>query len=310
MLTLAVLLTIQQTLQSLRAVHAGDDETIVPPAARSLLTTAKQELRALAVASLRNQPADPASAAAHLRQALLMPEAPETPYGGLTTEVTTHGDAIAVVATFDIPCGNDAVFYLFRHDGRAWNLVLDRERNDYDKISGAAGFLEYAVSAPDANGSLLVISVDVTPWCTSAWQSIRWRFDRAGRDHSTLVTQRIDTIYLGNDDLEIGVTPAGFSVEYSTHSADTGRLSYKRLLHYAVDAGNHVTRIAPIARGALDAVDEWLQERSEHPNGEYEAPVRLPQGEWRVTLDTDDGPKRVFIVQETKGDFRVVSEWR
>ncbi|HEV8432831.1 MAG TPA: hypothetical protein VGR95_05410 [Thermoanaerobaculia bacterium] len=309
MLTLAVLLTIQQTLQSLRAVQVGEDDTIVPPAARTLLRTAKDELREAAVASLRNQPADATAAAASLRE-VLRPEVAETPYGGLTTEVTTHGDAIALLASFDIPCGNDAALFLFRHDGRAWKLVLDRERNDYDTIAGAAGSLAFAVSSPDAKGSLLVISIDINPWCTSAWQTIRWRVDRADRDHSSLVTQQRDTIYLGDDDLEIAVRPHGFSLEYSTHSADLGRLSYKRLLHYAVDSENHLMRIEPTARTAVDAVDEWLRQRHDHPFGEYEEPVRLPQGKWRVKLVMDDGSKRTFMVREKKGEFRVLTETR
>lgn len=305
MLILAALLTIQQTLQSLRTISVPEDETRVPPEARRLLKTAKAELRELATASLRGQLADPDAAAAHLHDALLVPDVPETAYGGLAIDVTTHGDTIAVDAQFAVPCGDDSALFLFRYDG-AWKLVLDRESNDYDEISGGAGSLAFDVSPPDANGSVLVISADVSPWCTSNWQALRWRVDRVGRDHATLVTQQHDSVYL-DDDLKLDATATGFSIEYGTHSADLGRLIRRRLLHYAVDTQNHITRIEPIARSSEDAADEWLRLRGAHVNGSFTKPVRLANGNWSLTLETDEGPDRAFVVAEKNGEFRVVS---
>jgi hypothetical protein len=174
------------TLGALRGVFVDDASgfaTQVPPVARTLMANAKAELRELASTLLRDQPADAKAAATHLGTALhdalnagRALEECDSQYGTLfPPEVTAPaGDLVAVKVVLAIPCGGDASLFLFRHEDGHWRLVLDRERNDYEEVSGGAGDFLFRVSSPDARGSFLVIAADISPWCSSNWQSLRY----------------------------------------------------------------------------------------------------------------------------------------
>jgi hypothetical protein len=128
----------------------------------------------------------------------------------------------------------------------------------------------------------------VSPWCTSNWQSLRYRVVRAGADpyFPDLLLAADRTIYLGNDPLfqlegepdrrDVGQASSlphllarclgptlrpqsnGFSLKFrGEYSLDGGILTRDHILSYRVD-GNQVARVDPPALTAEDFLDEWV----------------------------------------------------
>ncbi len=322
--------SVATTLGALRGIQPVPEDpfpTDVPLAARVLLANAKAELRDLATALLRDQPADAKLAAANVQRAMTDAlkaagalEACDTQYGSLEEpKVSSAGDdLVAVVVVLAIPCGDDDSLFLFRHDADGWHLVLDRERNDYETVAGGAGGLEYRVSAPDEHGSRLVLVSDINPWCSSMWQSIRWevvRLNRGWRDPEQVASGR-DTIYLDTD-LTLEVTPDTFGLDFTGSSIDPGRVKRDYHRHYRVLPGNRLERVEPIAGSPLDFVEEWLIENDidlqDYGSGEFSQPARCSEGTWQIEFDfyaNDDGDEEkvtYFFVAEEKGTFRMVA---
>jgi len=307
LLLAAALLTLEQTLHSLRAIRVADDDMDVPAAARPLLRSAKAQLRERATSLLRGQPGDANVAAAHLRAAMRLPKDDNLPYGTVTQpDITVHGDIIAVEVTFGVPCGGDAVLFLFRYND-GWRCVLDRERNDYAVVTGSAGWFAFDVSPPDARGNVLVISSDISTSCNSNFQLLRWRVDRIGRRSSHLVMRQRDGIYIGDEDWNLHATANGFSIEYATYSFDPDRTPRWRLLHYEVGDNDDVKRVEPIAKTPEDAAEEWMLARGiRELAGNYA--VSRHAGKIEVTFTSGGGKARRFLVAETNGTFRVIAQ--
>src|SRR6185369_7197339 len=68
-----------------------------------------------------------------------------------------HSDLLVIVAELSIPCGSDAVLFVFRHDDE-WRLVYERREDGYESISSALGAFAWKVSPPDAQGRFLVVT--------------------------------------------------------------------------------------------------------------------------------------------------------
>jgi hypothetical protein len=227
---------------------------------------------------------------------------------------------VAVQVTLQIICGSDSSLFLYRFEDGAWRLVLDRERNDYDSIAGAAGSFDFRVSAPDAHGSFLVLTTDINPWCTSNWQMLHWQVDRINRGWRDAEPIALDQcgIFLGYDDLKIDVTPETYSLEFSGSSIDGARVTRQYLRHYRVEPGNRVTRIEPIAETPLQFVEEWLQMTGQNDDeenrisGEFDQPLRCADGTLQISISAYTGENEpdesiYFFVAEEKGSFRMIA---
>jgi hypothetical protein len=111
-----------------------------------------------------------------------------------------HPELLAATTKLGVCCGTDSSLYLFERSGSQWQLVLAQEAADYTEVSGAQGMFSYAVSPPDGQNGFFVVTANVNPWCTSNWQSIRYKALRPGSDpHQPLtILSEEDTIYLGD----------------------------------------------------------------------------------------------------------------
>ena len=315
------------TLGALRGIVVPERPfaTDIPPVARVLMANAKAELRELAGTLLRDQPAGAKAAAANLTTALrdalneteVLKEC-DSQYGALLTPVVTApaADLVAVQVVLAIPCGQDASLFLFRHEDGRWRLVLDHERNDYEEVSGGSGDLSFRVSAPDPRGSYLVISADITPWCSSNWQSMRYdvfRINSGWRDPEP-IAGGVEVIYL-EDEIGLDVAPDSFSLTFAGSSIDPSRVVRGYQRHYRVEAGNRLTRVDPIADTPLEFVEEWLLMNEDHKplvegGGEFAVPARCSDGVWEIHYDLyrDDGEEPAyFYVAEENGAFRMVA---
>lgn len=315
--TIAV--SIATTLGALRGVEPPHDlpnPTDTPPAARLLLASAKTGLRDLATALLRAQPEQ---TAAELQQAMTdalrgagaLAQC-ESLYGNLEPpKVASHGDdLLAVVATLDIACGDDTAFFLFRRERGLWTLVLDRENNDYETVSGAAGAFQYRISEPDAHGSRLVLTADINPWCSSNWQSLRWELRRL--HPGWRMPEEIDAGETGiniEGEVKLVATPDTFGLEYVGSSICPAHVAREYHRYYRILPGNQFERIEPIATYPLEYLEEWLiDNRNDSLNldGEFEDVAKCRNGVWQikhVPYDEENGKDIYFIVTEENGKY-------
>jgi len=159
-----------------------------------------------------------------------------------------HPELIAVVVTLEIPCGRDSSLYIFRKQARAWQLVLAHEANGYQEISGAQGYFDYRIAFDSADKFFLVI-VNVTPWCTSAWQMLRFSAVRPApdADKPTDIVSGKETIYLGIDPptYQLVVRQKWFSIRFVGEATEAqianGFITRNRLIRFRIDGNRAVS---------------------------------------------------------------------
>ena len=81
---------------------------------------------------------------------------------------------MAVTATFDIRCGEDAVLFVFALENGGWKEALRWQSPAYDEVSGAFWRFGYSIAPADAHGGWYVVVKSVSPWCTSNWRGTRY----------------------------------------------------------------------------------------------------------------------------------------
>ncbi len=265
---------------TLRSVDVEEDSTDVPPAGRSGLRALKAAFGAYVssvISSVSENP-DPERIAAALREGLagqgvvLWPhhgEAPANgrPYGDVASlgvqRPPGEPDLLAVTASFAIPCGSDGVLWLFeRRDGR-WRLVLTTAAHAYESVSQAKGCFRAAISR-DETGRPLVLTGEVSPWCTSNWQNLWVEVQRPGVDPERplrlLSLER--SIYMGSRDeplsLKLKLARGALRVEFeSSRSLDGGRVARPQLIVGRI-SGDRVELASPVAEDPLGFVDDWV----------------------------------------------------
>jgi hypothetical protein len=164
-----------------------------------------------------------------------------------------HHNLLAVITTIGICCGEDSSLYLFRRSDEQWKLILADESSDYKEVSGAQGRFRYVISAPDWQGDFFVVTANVNSWCTSNWQSIRYKVVRPGlrSDQPEVILSARESIYLGMSDPVYKIELRGntFTLSFNTSASDQemdeGCVSHKLSLKYLVD-GNRAKKLAAI----------------------------------------------------------------
>jgi hypothetical protein len=135
-----------------------------------------------------------------------------------------RSDLIAVTTMLGVTCGDDTSLYIFRRVETGWKLILAQEANDFALVSGAQGMFSYDISAQDSK-DFYVVTVNVNPWCTSNWQSIRYSALRIGRDayEPVVLAKGEETIYIGVDPpvYQLVVRPKSFSISFAGEGSDT-----------------------------------------------------------------------------------------
>jgi hypothetical protein len=251
------------------------EETAVPPAARSLITTWKKQLRGFISRELNAGLYRDASAdrirddlkAALAREGVPVgeePKAADGPYGWLNSldvqRPAGHDRLLAVAVTQEISCGTDTSLYLFEWKDERWRLAFALESNGYDEVSGALGSFDFRISPPDKKGGFFIIAADVNPWCSSNWQRIRYRAYHLGSDPLRPVPFFEETAGIFERDFELTVKEDQFRVTFQgSQSLDAGILTRDYVRAFRV-TGTKAERIGPLADEARGFIDEWISQ--------------------------------------------------
>lgn len=176
---------------------------------------------------------------------------------------------LSITATFSIECGTDAVLFIFSRDGGSWHEALRWQSGPYASIKDALGSFGSGISPPDNLGRWYVVTKHVAPWCTSNWSEISYEAlrSRAGSVIPTVLLQRHDGIWFGNDDYgSLTVNAKDFDVRFHSASIDGGLHNRVWIRHFAI-SGDTITRVQPVAASPRDFVDEWIVSPWESASG-------------------------------------------
>ncbi len=272
---------VQARLLALEVPSAnGQPATEIDSRMAGLLADLKERLGAFTTAWLAEHPGEAASkdlaerlgdALAQEGARLISNEPPETDEGLVFTYGLLHGiDArplddpaplLGVAFTLGVPCGEDAVLFLFERTEGGVREAARVEQDSYENVGDALGTFRWVVVPADDNG-WAVVSASISPWCASNWQGLRWRASR--RDASGMAVPAgggEDSIYLEgglrdeNLTLERGGTRAVLT--YVSSALDPGLHSreYRRRLEVR---GGRLVQIGSAATDPRGFVHEWL----------------------------------------------------
>jgi hypothetical protein len=263
------------TARQLQAIHPLEERD-VPPAARSLMTAWKQQIRDFIGRELNGGPYRNATAERihdHLKAALAQEGVPvrrepspgtEGPYGWIgdleVQRPAGHGRLLAVTVTQEISCGSDASLYLFQQDEQGWHLAFALESNGYEQVSGGLGSFQFGVSPPDKKGGFFIVAASVNPWCSSSWQGIRYRAYRLGSDLLRPVPFFDENAGIFEWDYDLAVEADRFRVTFKgSQRLDTGILVRDYVRAFRV-TGTKAERIGPLAKEPQGFIDEWIEQ--------------------------------------------------
>jgi hypothetical protein len=255
--------SIAETIHKLQQFRTENED--IPSAARPLLTRLKHQLRDFISAEIntqenRRKSAEllQASILSDLRASGVTVEDPEDEDAsesyldssytyGTVSEISIqrphlHPELLAVTTTLGVRCGSDTSIYLFKKTGAQWDLVLAQEANGYEDVSGAQGMFDYAVSPPDAQNNFFVVTMNVNPWCTSNWQSLRYSVLRIGpnADQPQIMAKGKEEIYLGVDvPYKLSVGHHWFSINFegdaSRDEIMNGEINTRHVVKYIIN---------------------------------------------------------------------------
>jgi len=281
------------TIKALRREILPSDDTSVPIKIRPLLTKLKHQLRDLISTSLNVYPADYENLEnvgkvileELQRQGISIGKrtvsvvklgSVDVPdniddgymYGDINQvvvrRVINHPDLIAATTTIDVVCGDDTSLYIFKRINEKWKLVIAQEASDYELVSDAQGRFSYSISPPSDNSEFFVVTKSTTPWCTSAWKSIRYQVLRQGVTpyQPIKILNQKDGIYVGNENYGyISILPTGFTIEFEGDnwlgSTNPGHLTRNHVKSYQL-VGDKIQKIQPFAREPENFLDEWF----------------------------------------------------
>ena len=209
-----ILLSLAQTLAQLRVEGVEGYDPRIPVNVRPLLMNLKHGLRDLIRVTLNNthfQWESPDEITAHSLSTLQShnisfresweEDARYYTYDDLEDiqllQSLQHPNLLIATTRLWVMCGSDTSFYLFQKSGEQWQLVVAQEANNYEEISGAQGAFQYAISPPDVTGDFYIVTANINPWCSSNWQSLRYKAFRVGATPSQpkMLAQGEETIY-------------------------------------------------------------------------------------------------------------------
>ncbi len=262
---------VQQSRELLLSIRVKDDDAIqVPTTAQRGIVALKNRIAALADAYMGCAPArvSPADVArdldrlAHANAKPISDSQAVNVYGDqLQFAVKAPStDRIAIVATFDIACGDDAVLLIYESEGTGWREALRWQSNGYDTVAGGLWSFDYAVSPPDKSGQWFVAVKSVAPWCSSTWSEIRTAILRPGESAAVpkILGKHSDSIWWGADDVgTVSVTRDSADFRFHAESIDDGVHNRLWIRHFHV-TGDTVERMQPVAVSPRDFVDAWI----------------------------------------------------
>jgi len=187
--------------------------------------------------------------------------------GGISIGLLDGGRYLSVVTGVGIRCGYDQSAYIYkRGSNHGWTLLLAAEQNRYGKgeyvpqmfvsIGAASGGPDWDHPTPP-----LIVTLGFHPWCSSNWQMLYTRLWRASDTNPTprALLDRSDSLYTGVDRIAAArLTPTDLLIEYRGDTIDGGTIIRTHVLHYRIQPGDKLDRIAPVALSPNDFVDEWV----------------------------------------------------
>ncbi len=169
-------------------------------------------------------------------------------------------DVLTAALDIAIECGQDSSLFVFERRQAAWPLVAVAESNGYGKISEAQGSLQFGVSPRNADGTYFVVTNDISPWCTSAWQLGRTRVLVPANDPEkpSELLFRSDSVFMGDvDSPGFFLSPGAFSFTFRvSQSLDSGMHNRDRILSYRIKR-SLAERVPPFASDPAGFLDEW-----------------------------------------------------
>ena len=312
---------LHETAQELQAIETGEMDDDVPAPAIELLPVFKHEIRDLFASLLQRAP--DADATTLQKQVVTALSAAGVtlgdrlkghevynehdavqhfvlthPYGAIGDIVVRappgHNDLLVFTADLEISCGSDSVLYVFQKANGNWRRILDVESNGYKEVSGGLGMFDSKFGGGTAAGGWFLVTTDVNPWCSSNWQSLRWKVVRPGPgpEKPEVLMTASDGVYLGVDEpYRLSANEAGFELRfYSDELLDLGELVRPHVRNYSL-VGRAFNRIAPVAFRPDHFVDEWSR-MDEREAKEWTSPtVGSQTWKWHKLLRSPKRPR-------------------
>jgi hypothetical protein len=183
--------------------------------------------------------------------------------GDVEVSARQSGRYLVVKTDVGVRCGYDESAYVYERRGASWALLLQSEQDRYgDKDYHPQNFLAIDISPARAGAKPpLVLTLGLSPWCSSNWQMIYARLWRAAPT-STTPRPLLDTaeeFYLDDDSVSGSrLTDNDVLFEYHGNSIDNTVLIRPHVMHYRVLDGDRIERVQPVALNPQDFVDEFL----------------------------------------------------
>lgn len=193
-------------------------------------------------------------------QTLATPVGSASPTPRFDVRLLQNDALLSIVARFDVPCGEDALWLLYERRDAQWRPVLQWTGAAYDRIDGAWGSFQYAVSPRDADGRWFAATAHVRPWCSSTWSVIDYAIVRPGDTAAKpriLLAEDYGMWWGGEDFGRLRVEATHAELRFHGSSLDPVMHNREFVRRYAVKGGR-VERIAPVAATPRGFVDEWL----------------------------------------------------
>ncbi len=249
----------------LRALPLGDGMvTDESPRAQAAIAAMKARIGTFVTAALRCAPASVTAKAAQ-NDLSRLGHGPETArpdsdhFGsqlGFAVRRVSPG-LIAVVADFNVECGDDAMLMIFAWQDGGWREVLRDQAAPYDTVAGAFADFDYAISPPDAAGHWFVVTTTVAAWCSSNWSDIHYAVLRPSSGAPRTIFSAHDSIFREDESARLRAGIDSFDLRYDAESVDNAVFTRQRVRHFSV-TGDTVRRTAPLAGRPRDFAEEWI----------------------------------------------------
>ena len=243
----------------LNAALSGEADPELTPATRDAIVALKHGLAGFvdaAAACLSDAVPKPDAFA----QALAAPIGSASPTPRFDVRLLQNDALLSVVARFDVPCGEDALWQLYERRDAQWRPVLQWTGAAYDRIDSAWGSFQYVVSPRDADGHWFAAIAHVRPWCSSTWSTIDYAIARPGvaaAKPQVLLAANYGMWWGGEDFGRLQVDAAHAELRFHGASIDPDVHNREFVRRYAIN-GAHAERIPPVALTPRGFVDEWM----------------------------------------------------
>jgi hypothetical protein len=199
------------------------------------------------------------------------------------------GEFLVMQTSLGISCGYDDSAYVYEWQGKRWNRIFETEQDVYTK-TGYHPQTIYAVriSAPDARGNRLAMTLGSRPGCSGAFQPLYyriWALGKASGAKPKLLLDADETAFIGDYPPVKGTISAGdMRIEFTAGGTGYGS-SHQAARHFEV-RGDAVKQVDPIAPTPRDFVEEWLSAPWKQSAVRSESPSLVA---WHRKLHRDDG---------------------